>query len=424
MKKILSLILAAAMLMTAAAAFAEGNGLSSLFGELMGGSGESSEGGGLDSLFGQLMGGSDESSESGGLDSLFSQFMGGSDESSESGSLDSLFGQLMGGSGESSGSGGLDGLLSQLMGGSGEGSGSGGLSSLLGSVLGSLGSGDGSFSASSLVQFLLEKLGSGSLGGVDLSALVNTLMQKLGGGSRSSGEGGEGIDLSALLGLLGIGSDGSTGTGDGDLGALLGLLGGGEGSDDMDLDAFLESFRASPEYQEYLARFEARKVYLNEKYPELEKGDVQIVLASDISNFDIDDPNIEFGYFALANYKLDGKDLKLMNCKGNYELMTFEKQEDETFRVVNAVSAAEGDGFEASIQEMCTAFGVPFEDYTAHLDYVEFDERDSLIDFLWDHPEYERVEYMGEMKTSDELQAIQNAFWEEREAQLNAEKAE
>ncbi|MBP5168227.1 MAG: hypothetical protein ILP14_03380, partial [Oscillospiraceae bacterium] len=159
-------------------------------------------------------------------------------------------------------------------------------------------------------------------------------------------------------------------------------------------------------------RIEARKVYLNEKYAELEKGDEQVVIASTVTNFDTNDPDVEFGYFALANYKADGKDLIMLNCKGNVEILTYAKQEDGTFKVVESVVAEEGAGQDACIREMCDAFGVTLKDYNEHLDLMDYEEQGCLLDFLGEHPEYERIEYMGELKTKDDLEAMQDAFWE------------
>ena len=315
------------------------------------------------------------------------------------------------------------------------------LSTLISGLKSQLGGSENGFNLLSLIKPLMKKLGSGN--DARLQEIIGALKQKLGsalGGSGESGmgidlssligllggsdESGTGIDLSSLIGLLGGGAEGTEGTegiGDDDLMALLGLLAGddsGDGDEEFDLDAFLEEYRATPEYQEYLARFEARRVYLNEEFFELEKGDEQVVAASTVENFDVDDPNTEFGDFVLINFRADGKDLKEMNRAATTELLTYEKQEDGTFKVVSAVIAEEGEGRDASIQAMCDTFGVPMEDYVNHLIVVDYDERDYLRDFLREHPEYERIECMGEMMTLEELDAIQEAFWEEVEVSL------
>ena len=347
---------------------------------------------------------------------------------------------------------GLSSLLGTLLSGSDEGSEGSGLSSLLGSLMGKLGSKN--FSLSSLLKPLLKKLG--TLKGVRLSELIGALKQKLSGllggitksadaeGSEDAGlssllgllsgvtgesdgtESGESFDLSSLLGLLGggAGESGIESVSGDDLAGLLGLLAGDESGDDFDFDAFLEEFRSSPEYQEYIARWDARKAYLNERYADLEKGDEQIVIVADVTNFDNIDPNVEFGSFVLANYKVDGKDLKFMNSEGDVLLLNYEKQEDGTYKVGDVMVAEKGDGFDASIQSMCEAFGATLDDYNEHVEMEEYEGRDCLRDFLREHPEYERIEYNGEMKSLEDLDAIQDAYWKELDMELGIESAE
>ena len=416
MKKILSLILAMVMMATAVAAFAETGSevteedLSSLLSGLMGGSGEGADESGLGDLLSGLMGGSGEGADESGLGDLLSGLMGGSEEGAEGSGLGSLLGGLM--SKLSGGEGGfnLSSILQRLL-------------ERLAKKLSSLKGGKLSEIIAALKQKLSSRFGGTSRnteGGsdMDLSSLLNGLLGGLAGGSE---EGGESADLSALLGLLGGGSDESGDIGEEDMNALLGLLLGEENGEDFDLDAFLEAYRASPEYQEYLARFEARNVYLIEKHADLEKGDEQVVVPVDISNFEIDDPNREFGIYTLVNFAADGKDLKEVSRCSDVLLLTYEKQEDGTFKVVNVVIAEEGEGRDASIQAMCDAYGVPIDDYNDCADDLDYHEREYFIEFLENHPEYERIEYKGELKTLDELQAIQDAYWAEIEAMMKAQ---
>ena len=397
MKKLLSLILALIMLMTVAPVFAEAtaekNGLSSLFSRLMSGSSEDTEGSRLGNLFNHLKGKLDDSESSFSLSSLLRPLLTklrgikGIKLSVIINAVKDKFGGLLGG-------------LSRGSEGGGEGT---SLSSLLGGLLGGDSSEDGV--------------------GTDLSGMLSGLL----GGEGDGSEGGKASELLSLLsGLLGGGDEGSEGSEDGELLSLLGsLFGDGEGDEDIDLDKLLEEYRSSPEYQEYMARYAALKDYLNAEYAEaLEQGDVQVFTESDISNFDNDDPNVEFGYFALANYTADGKDLKLLNYAGNMELLTYEKQEDGTYKVVEAIAAEEGDDYEPSIEKMCEAFGIPYSDYTDHMMWKDFDEVIDMYRFMKDHPEYERIEYMGELRTPEELDGISDAIFDETEALILGESAE
>ena len=243
---------------------------------------------------------------------------------------------------------------------------------------------------------------------------LSSLLSGLFGSSDENAEGGGGAKLLSLLGgLLGSGDSQSEGIGDEELYSLLGMLfGEGEGdNEDFDLDSFLEAYRSSPEYLEYLGRLDALTVHLNEEYATLEKGDVQIVTWSPILNFENEDPNFELGYYSVSNFVADGVNLKLVSYGGNMELLTYAPQEDGTFMIVEAIAAEEGEGFEDSVRSMCDAFGVPFEDYIEHKNSgIDFDEMWDLLTFLEENPEYERIEYKGELLTAEELDALTDAL--------------
>ena len=345
---------------------------------------------------------------------------------------------------------GIFSMLGSLLGGAEEGEESG-LASMLGGLMEKLG---GDFDLSALLEPLKEKLR--SIREIDPSVVIDALKEKISslldgvtrsgeegglsslvsglfgeaqeseggglssllgglfGGSDKGAEGGEGAELLSLLGsLLGGGDSQSKGIGDDDLYSLLGMLfGEGQGDDEeFDFDAFLESYRSSPEYLEYLGRFDALTVYLNEEYAALEKGDVQIVTWSPMLNFDNEDPNFELGYYSLSNFAADGADLKLVSYAGNMELLTYAPQEDGTFKVVEAIPAEEGDGFEDSVRSLCDAFGVPFDDYIEHKNHgIDFDEIWELLTFLEENPEYERIEYNGELLNAEELDALADSL--------------
>ena len=342
--------------------------------------------------------------------------------SAEAGKLESLLGGLLNGSGESTEGGDLSSLLVGLLNSNGDSKEGSGLSSLLSGLFG--GSDKGGFSLSSLLKPLMNKLK--NLKGTRLSLIVSALKHKLsslvnslfsgllGGISSRSTEGGESAGLSSLLGgLLGGSTEGTEGGEGFDLSGLLGLLGGSEeDAEDFDLDAFLEEYRQSPEYLEYVARYTAIEDYLSEEYSKsLEQGDVQIYSIHDVWNMSDDaDPNLLFGYLALSNYKADGKGLKLMNYAGNVELLTIEKQDDGSFKVVNAIVADDGTDQAESIQKMCDIFGVTYEEYADTMLWSDYDQLAMLYDYLNEHSEYETIEYMGEMLTLEELNARMDAM--------------
>lgn len=330
-----------------------------------------------------------------------------------------------------------------------EDQGAGELKGLLGGLFG----GEGGFDLSALIEPLVQKLS--SIKGIKMSDIIDALKDKIGGlkdkiagllggvtrGADSEGGlsgvldnlfGGEagsesGFDLGGVLGglfgesenaegdlstladLLGTGSksEGAEGTSEDDLNSLLGQLfsSEGEGEGDLDLESLLEAYRNSDEYKDDMLRRDTLKIHLAEEFG-LEPGDAQILTYSPVVNYYNDDPNFVFGYFALTNYTADGNALRLKNFGGNAELLTFTKLEDGSFVLANAVPAEDGEGREASIQALCTAFGVTYEDFAEHLDYVAWDEIEDILAFLRENPQYEQIEYLGTLKTVDELLAI------------------
>lgn len=375
--------------------------------------------------------------------------------------------------------GGLSSLLSGLGDSSGESSGD--TSSLTGLLGGLLGGGSGldlSALGKTLVQKLKDKLG--DLKGVDLDAIVSGLKDKLGGllgglkdklgGLTKSGaeettttETGESSgDMSSLTSLLGglgesSGETGATGeTSDADilslLGGLLGgetgttgetgsasdlealmmlgsLLGGsegeGEGTEDIDLDSFLESFKLSEEYQEYVARYAAIQEHLNLEHADgLPAGDEQVMSLSEIYDSNVpDNPDVIFGLFTLMNYKKseDGKELKALNSAGSVEILTLEKQEDGTFRVLEAATARDED-FEADLKVLCETYGTTTASYEEAKKWQIFDLVADLYSFMAGHPEYEKIEFQGEMLSAEDLDKMMEQTYNELEASVAAAK--
>ena len=349
--------------------------------------------------------------------------------------------------------GGLSSLLSGLGDSSGESSGD--TSSLTGLLGGLLGGGSGldlSTLGKTLVQKLKDKLG--DLKGVDLDAIVSGLKDKLGGllgglkdklgGLTKSGtdettttETGESSgDMSSLTSLLGglgesSGETGATGeTSDADILSLLGgLLGGsegeGEGTEDIDLESFLESFKLSEEYQEYMARYAAIQEHLNLEHAEgLSAGDEQVMSLSEIYDSNVpDNPDVIFGLFTLMNYTKseDGKELKALNSAGTVEILTLEKQEDGTFRVLEAATARDED-FEADLKVLCETYGTTTATYEEAKKWQIFDLVADLYSFMANHPEYEKIEFQGEMLSAEDLDKKMEQTYNELEASMAAAK--
>ena len=447
MKKVLSFIMTLVMLMTAAPAFAEDGGtdLSGLFG-LFGNGGEGTDaaegGNGLSGLLGLLGGGNE--GEEGGLLTRLGGLLGDEEGFSFSSLLAPLLEKLRGLKNfrlseaiaaikqKLSQSGGLlKGLLEKITGGSVAADGAGVRKGMLGGSDGDAGTEGGD--AGGLLD-LLGGLAGGFSGdaeareGGDSAGLLD-LLGGLAGGSAGDAETGEGGDGAGLLDLLGGLTGGSAADGEGgDAGGLLDLLGGlmggayDEETGELDMDKLVEEYRKSPEYQDELARKEAVKAYLNEEYSEYEQGDEQIVSVLRVYKFPEDDPNLLFGYFNLNNYAADGKDLTLVSYAGSVKLLTLGKQEDGTFKVVEAVSAANAENTDDILAGMCDAYGVPEKELMDTLIWRDWNDLFEMCEFMKEHPEYERIEYMGEMKTPEELTAICDAAFAEAEEQMLAKQ--
>ena len=148
--------------------------------------------------------------------------------------------------------------------------------------------------------------------------------------------------------------------------------------------------------------------YIIDEYKDaLEPGDVQMVCYTSISNED-EDLRYVLGFFSLSNYTAEGKDLKLKNYMGNVEYLVFDMDEEFNFTLAEACQAEEGDEYSSSIDALCEKLHVSREDFDFANSALERDweEATRMMYFLENHPEYERIEYYGELKTYDEMVQI------------------
>lgn len=351
MKKWLSLMLAAALFLSIVPAFAETGGLSDLLGGLLDGSSEGENGSALSDLLGGILGGASDGENGSGL----------------SGVLGGLLGKLSGGesgSGLSELSGLLDGLMSKLGGDSGK------LSGLIAAV-------------KDIVKNLLGSTNSKG----DFSALLNGLMSRFSGSG--SAEKTAGFNVGDLLGSL---------------------LGGvtGESSKEMsdeEWDQMIEDYHNSPEYQEELARNAALEAYvLNEYQDTLEAGDARFVCIGAGVDDAVEDGTFKYlRNFSLTNFTADGTGLRMKNYANNVEMLILGKNSEGAYEVTEATQAEEGEKQAASIEAMSEKFGEKLETVTINLGRKESAEAFALATFLRNHPEYEKAEFMGELRTAEEL---------------------
>ena len=191
------------------------------------------------------------------------------------------------------------------------------------------------------------------------------------------------------------------------IGSLIGdFFGFGSESDDEEVT--LEEFRNSPYILEREARDAAVDAYIIDEYKDtLEPGDVQIVIKTYATNAE-DDPLYNLGYFMLINFTAEGTDLKFKNSAANTEYLAFEKNEAGEYILIEAIPAEEGEGYADSVTALCEKFGITADSFYDEISQMNIDyyKSSELLYFLQNHPEYERIEYQGELKTLDEMQQV------------------
>ena len=139
----------------------------------------------------------------------------------------------------------------------------------------------------------------------------------------------------------------------------------------------------------------------------LEPGDEQILFSFGFTKEDGLYAETEIlGFYGLVNYTADGADLKMKNSAGNILLMTIEKNEDNTYTVTGVEQTEDGEGYNASLAALCEKYGISVENVQASLESKDWLDTLSLIVFMDSHPQYERIEYQGELKTLEEINKI------------------
>ena len=204
------------------------------------------------------------------------------------------------------------------------------------------------------------------------------------------------IDLSTVLSLIGLFTSGGTDAG-------------------LEPNAGPETEAGENQGLTYYDKYTKREVVLREiileKYQDAaDMGDAQIVLSLTVANED-DDLRETFGRFVLLTYTADGKDLKLCNRFDEVSYMLFDIDEEGNFELKETITAENDD----DVLALCEKHKVDKEtlDYNADDLHVEWDMSYELRYFLEDHPEYERVEFRGEMKTAEELEVLNDSIFEE-----------
>ena len=113
-----------------------------------------------------------------------------------------------------------------------------------------------------------------------------------------------------------------------------------------------------------------------------------------------------------AEESIDMDSLKQLGSARDTMLFTLETTEDGTLFVKDVKGTEDGENYAASLEALCEAYGTTSDDYEYLLILSEFDDVFDLVQYLDEHPEYERIEYMGELHTRDELNQISDKVFD------------
>ena len=200
-----------------------------------------------------------------------------------------------------------------------------------------------------------------------------------------------------------------------DLSSVLGLIGMFVGGEGMTAEAGEEEIAGGGYIEMLRNRAPVLKEYIiNEHADALEPGDVQLVSYPTVNN-DEDDPRYVLGYFTLLNFTAEGRDLKFKNSASSVEYLVFETDENLQFTLAQAYRAEDGEKYSESVDKLCEMHKVTrekFNDSTSETQ-KDWDETATLMYFLQDNPDYDRIEYKGELKTYDEMSAIYDEIFDQ-----------
>ena len=193
------------------------------------------------------------------------------------------------------------------------------------------------------------------------------------------------------------------------LSAIKNLLGGlSVGTEEIeDEELTEEDIENSPYLKAWRNRDEAVRLFMADTYADkLEAGDVQIDFSKLLST-DEDDFRYNLGCAGLLNYTADGKDLKLKNAAMDMVFVELSMKEDYTFDLVEAfLLDPEDEGYEDTINALLEKMGMERTTFDNNIDEMHVESSIAMQVWTWltKHPEYERIEYNGEMKTVDEME--------------------
>ena len=138
----------------------------------------------------------------------------------------------------------------------------------------------------------------------------------------------------------------------------------------------------------------------------LEESEYQVVnLCNVVTTIDENGDYIHLGFDTQMNYNADGTDLVMTGAVAQPILLRIAQAEDGTCTVTDAKAAEDGEGYADSVKALCEEAGTTTEEFDSTMEYNEMAVLGTLIEFMNDHPEFERIEKDGEMLTAEDLDA-------------------
>ena len=191
------------------------------------------------------------------------------------------------------------------------------------------------------------------------------------------------------------------------------FLGGGE-EEEEEFD-----FSSLGAYLEVIDNYRAEEEqYIKDKNADMmDPGDVQIVSAYPIATADFELDSAEITNLASmiqGNYKLDDEN-QLLFVSGASDVVLFrhEKNEEGIYAVADATFAEDGENYTPSIEKMCEEMGITIDEFFSELAYAEAAVAYDLEEYLNNNPDIKGIEYMGEVRTAEELNDIYFAALDE-----------
>ena len=316
--------------------------------------------------------------------------------------------------------------------------GSGGL---LGALLGEGGVVSSLLSEGGAVSSLLSEKGADAINGLlgtDKAAAVSSLLEDTGVLESLFGEDGalsgvvpEGVDIGQIMDTVGkqitdpdsklyqglnFAADIMMEADDGidrlSIGAIMnemaGAFSGNEISEtgetgEFDFEEFMAPYKALDEIA-YAYVEESNAVFL-------ETGDATIMSKQAAY---VDDPDLDLikilAIFSEVNYSIDGDRMTILNAAADPMLLTLAKGQDGTLSVVAAKTTEDGEGYAASLEDLCAEVGMTTDDYYASMVFGVYNDADALAEYLEAHPEIKTAEYNGEQMSAEELRSLSEAY--------------